>query len=230
MKIAEVFYNIQGEGVYTGVPMVFVRLAGCNLLPHCSYCDTVYAQDGSKGDVMSVDGIILKVSSLSPYYNSWVCITGGEPLFQRDELEELVRVLKKGGYKITIETNGSYEVPRWYTLVDSWNADIKCPSSGVCGVSKEEWFKTRTCDQIKFVVGNEEDLEFVRNMLSRHKADNPIVLVSPIAGLLVDKEQGKITEYWDKEWLQEVTEFCLENRCRYNLQIQKVIWGNKRGV
>ena len=230
MKISEIFYSIQGEGVYQGVPMVFIRTAGCNLLTHCSYCDTSYAWNPKDGKDILVEDMVKEVIKTSPYRKSWVCITGGEPLWQLDELEELVRKLKMGNFQITIETNGSFEPPRWYTLVDSWNSDIKCPSSGVCGVSKEGWFKTRFKDQIKFVVGTDEDLEFTKKMIHKHRADSPQVLVSPVAGLLINKKEGKIEEYWNREWLKDVAEFCKEERVRYSLQIHKILWGNKRGV
>lgn len=230
MRVCEIFYSIQGEGVYTGIPMVFIRLAGCNLIPHCAYCDTDYAWKPESGEEMETEDVMKKVTKLSPHYKSWVCITGGEPLWQLDELEKLVRELKRGGYLITIETNGSFKPPSWYTLVDSWNADIKCPSSQVCGTSSLAWFNTRQCDQIKLVVGNMEDLDFARNMINKHKVDNPIVMVSPMSFILSDKIEGKISEYWSKDWLKEVAEFCKEMRVRYSLQLHKAIWGSKRGV
>lgn len=233
LRISEVFYSIQGEGLYQGMPMVFIRTQGCNLIPTtggCRWCDTSYAWNPDGGQGWSNNDLIQEVSKLSSYYQSWVQITGGEPLWQRDALEELVRLLKKGGYQVTVETNGSFEPPRWWTLVDSWNADIKCPSSGVCGVSKEDWFCTRPRDQVKFVVGNMEDLDFARNLINKYKAYNPVVLISPVAGMLVDKQKGVIEEYWNREWLQEVWEFCKEMRVRWSLQQHKLVWGNKKGV
>ena len=221
MKVREIFYSLQGEGVYQGLPMVFIRLAGCNLIPHCSYCDTSYSWNATDGKEWTIEAILEEVSRLSPHYKSWVCITGGEPLWQLEELELLVRELKTGGYLVTIETNGSFKPPRWYTIADSWNADMKCPSSGVCGTSSETWFRTREQDQIKFVVGNLGDLDFAKKMIKKHLSNSPQILVSPIAG-----KEGK----WSKEWLQEVAKFCLEMRVRYSLQIHKLIWGNKRGV
>ena len=225
VKTNEIFYGIQGEGVYQGIPTVFVRFQGCSLITKCQYCDTAYAQDGKGGTEMTVEEVVSEVSRLSPFYNSWVCITGGEPLWQLDALEELVRQLKKGGYKIEIETNGSLPIPRWYTLVDSWNADIKCPCSGVCGVSREEWFRARAQDQIKFVVGTEEDLKFTKEVLSRHVASSPVILVSPMI---------KPIPYWGNqermEWLQRVVEFCKKERVRFSLQWHKVVFGDKKGV
>lgn len=230
MRVSEVFYGVQGEGIYQGIPMVFIRLQGCPLIPKCRFCDTSYAWDPNEGEEWSNNDLIQEVSKLSSYYQSWCQITGGEPLWQKDALEELVRLLKKGGYRVTIETNGSFEPPRWWTLVDSWSADIKCPSSGVCGVSKEDWFHTRGTDAIKFVVGNMEDLDFARDMINKHKASNPVVLISPAAGMLVNKQEGIIEEYWNKGWLQECWEFCLEMRVRWSLQQHKIVWGNKKGV
>ena len=107
MRVNEIFYGLQGEGIYTGVPMVFVRLQGCSL--GCSYCDTARAQDPQGGKVDDIEGVFSRVRMLSPYLHSWVCITGGEPLEQPKELGELVRKLKGEGYKVTIETNGTLE-------------------------------------------------------------------------------------------------------------------------
>jgi 7-carboxy-7-deazaguanine synthase len=179
---------------------------------------------------MSVEEVVDKVQKFAPHYKDWVCITGGEPMFQLDSLHELVKTLKKYGYRVTVETNGSIKKPYWWTLVDSWNFDIKCPSSGVCGISLEDWFETRGCDQAKFVVGTREDLDFARKVIMKHMVHPPVVLVSPVSGILVNKEEGTLEEYWFKPWLQEVAEFCLTERVRLSLQIHKVIWGNKKGV
>lgn len=226
MKVSEVFHSISGEGAHQGMPAVFVRLAGCNLrFPRCSYCDTSYAWNQDDGREMSAKEVINEVIRLSPHYQSWTLLTGGEPLWQEDGLRELVEELKKAGYQIEVETNGSLPKPRWWTLVDSWNADIKCPSSGVCGVSREEWFKTRPWDAVKFVVGTEEDLEFAAKLIERHAVDNPVVLISPTSG-----KKSTIGRFWNQLWLQEVAEFCLEHQVRFSLQWHRVVWGNRRGV
>lgn len=235
VHISEIFYSVQGEGVLTGIPMVFVRFQGCNLLPNCCrYCDTAYAQDGSKGTTMTVEDVREEVRNLLPHYQGWVCITGGEPLFQLQACHNLVRKLRNYGYRTTVETNGSIEKPFWWTLVDSWVADVKCPSSGVCGVSKvDDWFSVRSGDQVKFVVGTQEDLDFARRIIDGKAAYNPVVLVSPVMPVqddlniqyLLDRGSGVTGQ-----WLQEVAGFCKELRVRYSLQTQKIIWGNKKGV
>jgi len=232
LHINEIFYSLQGEGVYQGVPTVFIRFQGCNLgLPHCAWCDTSYAWEGSEGEDMEVYQIVDKCVELRPQtYKAWVCITGGEPLAQPEGLLELVKKLKQYGFRVEVETNGSIKKPFWWTRVDSWVVDIKCPSSGVCGVSLvDDWFSMRADDQIKFVVGNQEDLDFARKIINSQVASNPVVLVSPV----IEVGRGDLRDAcinWKNEWLQEVAEFCKENRVRMSLQQHKIIWGDKRGV
>jgi len=232
LKINNIFYSVQGEGLYQGVPTVFIRFQGCNLLANCSYCDTVYAQDGSEGEDMEIYQIVDKCVELRPQtYKAWVCITGGEPLAQPEGLLELVKKLKQYGFRVEVETNGSIKRPFWWTRVDSWVVDIKCPSSGVCGVSLvDDWFSMRTDDQIKFVVGNQEDLDFARKIINSQVAYNPVVLVSPVIRLQKTGTQDWDTGSKDNLWLQEVAEFCKEMRVRYSLQIHKILWGNRKGV
>jgi len=230
MLVNEIFYSIQGEGLYSGIPMVFVRLQGCNLAVEgypCSYCDTKYAQKQVSGlrDIL-LEEILTRVLDLLPYRGSWVCITGGEPLRQESELEGLVRLLKKFGYSVEIETNGTLPIPQWYTLVDSWVADIKCPCSGPAfGKSLPEWLNTRFCDQIKFVVDSREDLDFAGIMIKKYISSDPLVFVSPV---LYCDSNGKVI--LDDGWLQSVVEFCKQLRVRMGIQQQKIIWGNRRGV
>ena len=226
MRINEIFHSIQGEGTLVGVPTAFVRLQGCNL--RCSYCDTEYAQNSEGGVEMTPTRVMAEVRTLG---GSWMCITGGNPLFQPGELSELVGLAKCGGYHIEIEENGSINPPDWFGLIDSWCVDVKCPSSGpACGSFKMGWWsRLRRQDQLKFVVSNAEDLKFVRHFLSS-KGLRPTVIVSPAASFLVDKQQKTIDEYWNREWLQEVAEFCKDMNVRFGLQIHKVIWGSKVGV
>ncbi|MEM1582972.1 MAG: 7-carboxy-7-deazaguanine synthase QueE, partial [Candidatus Bathyarchaeia archaeon] len=87
MKISEIFFSIEGEGIEIGRPEVFVRLSGCNL--RCSWCDTKYAL--KNGKEMSIEEIIQEIGKY-PCKN--ISITGGEPLLQRKELLELVKRLK----------------------------------------------------------------------------------------------------------------------------------------
>lgn len=219
MKISEIFYSISGEGIHAGTPTVLVRLQGCNL--RCDYCDTEYALDPLGGEELSMMQIVSRLQ-LNP--TAPVLITGGEPLLQ-SEVGGLAAAICGRRIEVEIETNGSLDPPLWFELVDSWNVDVKCPSSGPAyGTFRTEWLrKLRKQDQLKFVVGTQEDLGFVRGFLNDTRI-KPIVLVSPIA------EVGNPLGNWNREWLQEVAEFCKERNVRMSLQLHKVIWGSRRGV
>src|SRR6266550_7990932 len=99
MRIAEIFYSIQGEGILAGVPSVFVRSSGCNL--RCSWCDTPYTSWKPEGDDRSIDMIVDQVTAFSAARH--VVITGGEPMIAPGavELSEKFRAL---GLHITFET------------------------------------------------------------------------------------------------------------------------------
>ena len=109
-KVNEIFYSLQGEGFWTGTPMVFVRFSGCNLC--CPFCDTSHGAFTE----MSADEILSAVRSAGGACRR-ICLTGGEPSLQLDE--PLVRLLKAEGYLLHVETNGTRELPEgldWITL------------------------------------------------------------------------------------------------------------------
>ena len=118
MKVCEIFYSIEGEGIEIGRLEVFVRLSGCNL--RCKWCDTKYAWE--EGKEMSVDEVIKEIKK---YPCKSVSITGGEPLLQREEVFELVKKLKEMGYWIQINTNGTIFDERIFRLVDLITMDCK---------------------------------------------------------------------------------------------------------
>ena len=229
MKVNETFFSVQGEGVYTGLPTVFIRLQGCNL--RCTWCDTVYAQDPlAPCKEMTVEDVRGEVMRLGPT-SEWVCITGGEPLYQALEIGELVKALHERGRKVEIETNGSIVAPDWGSLVDSWCVDIKCPSSGGAGKSREFWFESRKQDQIKFVVADETDLRFVEEVLDRNPDPSPTVLISPAFTLLKINPLGKEDYFTSGVWMQRCAEFVKEHNLRFSLQIHKFVWPpSQRGV
>ena len=110
-KVNEIFYSLQGEGFWTGTPMVFVRLSGCNL--RCSFCDTNH----SEFRLMDVSAIMDAVTKADPDGCGHVCITGGEPLLQLGT--DLIDALHRFYYSVHVETNGTRLVPPgvdWVTL------------------------------------------------------------------------------------------------------------------
>ncbi len=119
LKIVEIFASIQGEGLRQGEPTIFIRFSGCNL--RCSFCDTKRAWRA--GQEMSIKEIMTKVLEENrqfPCY--WVCLTGGEPLLQ--PLEPLVRVIRKDGFYVQIETNGTLKP---LVEADWWTVSPKPP-------------------------------------------------------------------------------------------------------
>ena len=101
LKVNEIFASIQGEGSQVGQAMIFIRLSGCNL--DCQYCDT---KGHTKGEYISIDGII---EICLEYELPWICLTGGEPTIQ--PIEPLIAELKKHGFLIAIESNGTMPIP-----------------------------------------------------------------------------------------------------------------------
>ena len=109
-RINEIFYSLQGEGFWTGTPIVFLRFSGCNL--KCPFCDT----DHSGYREMTAEEIVAEVSRLGGQCGR-VCVTGGEPSLQLDE--SLVEALHGAGFKIHVETNGTRVLPEgvdWVTV------------------------------------------------------------------------------------------------------------------
>lgn len=207
MKICEMFRSIQGEGKLIGVPTYFIRSIGCNL--DCAWCDTKYSFDG--GTEMSVDEI---VESAKDERN--ICLTGGEPMIQK-EFPELLDKLLAAGKHVTIETNGSVSIK---DLPDSENIlvsmDIKCPSSKM--TERMDWNNLallKPKDQLKFVLADEGDFEFAVEIVKRYNPNTEIIF-SPVGGLEV------------RPIAERVVESGLN--VRVLLQLHKIIWGNMKGV
>ncbi len=172
MKIAEIFTSLQGEGLTSGYPTIFIRLAGCNL--SCSYCDTPASRQG--GSDIAVREVAERALVEKPHY---VCITGGEPLLQKNEVAELSRQLISAGKTVSIETNGT--VP-FDDLPDNVSIcmDVKCPSSGETS-DINLLASLKPTDSVKFVVGTGDDLQYVENVI----VNNPTkaeIFISPVYG------------------------------------------------
>src|SRR6266540_2659440 len=149
MRITEIFFSIQGESSFAGLPCVFVRLTWCNL--RCVWCDSEYTFTG--GVEMSVDEVMERVRG---YGCKLVEITGGEPLVQKRECAELSRRLCDEGYTVLVETGGSLDAsvldPRAVKILD-----VKCPGSGEAG--RNHWANLERLnprDEIKFVLNDRE--------------------------------------------------------------------------
>ena len=209
MKINEIFYSIQGEGNWTGLPNIFIRTTGCNL--RCSFCDTKYAYE--KGKEMTIDEIIEKIGS---YPCKYICITGGEPLLQKDIIHLIDKLLKKG-YKISIETNGSLSIKKISNKKNLMiSIDIKCPSSNMNEFNYFENFNfLRENDQLKFIIKNKDDYEYAKTILEKYKPFCTVFL-QPVWG----RNPKNLTRWVIKDGLN----------AKIGLQIHKIIWCNKRKI
>ncbi|HLD84280.1 MAG TPA: radical SAM protein, partial [Coxiellaceae bacterium] len=149
LKITEIFYSLQGETTYSGLPTVFIRLTGCPL--RCSYCDTAYAFSGGKN--IAMDDILKTVAN---YKTKYVTVTGGEPLAQKNCLI-LLKKLCDLNYSVSLETSGALDVGEVDSRVIKI-VDVKTPGSTEVSKNLFENFSFVTSrDQIKFVIGDRTD-------------------------------------------------------------------------
>jgi 7-carboxy-7-deazaguanine synthase len=209
LRISEIFFSLQGETSRVGLPTVFVRLTGCPL--RCNYCDTTYAFSG--GETMTLDAIMSEVSRHGAHY---VTVTGGEPLAQKNCLL-LLRALCDADYEVSLETGGALDVSGVDARVVKV-LDIKTPASGE--MERNLWSNLEHInpqDEIKFVLCDEADYQWAKQVLAGHKlAQRCEVLFSPA--------QGQITA-------KDVAEWILRDHLPVRLQVQlhKLLWGNEVG-
>ncbi len=208
-NVNEIFYSIQGESTTTGIPTVFIRFTGCNL--RCSYCDTEYAYHN--GDKKTLEEILKEVAEFKAEY---VCLTGGEPLLQKDLLY-LIKKLVSIRKQISIETSGSLSIKN--IARKEWKRvkvvmDIKTPSSLMADRNNYSNFEyLRPWDEVKFVCGSKEDFDFAIDIIKRFKLNSKAhILFSPIS----DKLSYKKLASW-------VLNAKMKNT-RLQVQLHKIIW------
>jgi 7-carboxy-7-deazaguanine synthase len=209
LRLTEIFYSLQGEASRAGLPTVFVRLTGCPL--RCTWCDTTYSFTG--GEPASIESVLAEVGK---YPARQVCVTGGEPLSQKDCLP-LLTALCDAGYDVSLETSGALDVagvdPRVARIMD-----LKAPDSGES--AKNLWANLDVLnrrDEIKIVIASRGDYEWAREVLRDRQLDDLCpVLLSPAGGLIEP---------------QSLAEWILEDglNVRFQLQLHKLLWGNMKG-
>jgi len=204
LKINEIFYSIQGESSFAGLPFVFVRLTGCNL--RCTYCDTKYAYE--KGREISVEQILREVKK---YKCPYVEITGGEPFLQEDT-PFLIDFLIDKGFYVLVETNGTKDIS---IISDRATIimDIKCPSSGE--VNKIDWENLDRLDpkdEVKFVIAEKSDYDWAKKVIAEKNLKGKVkLLMSPVK----EKMDPALLADWILEDNLDV---------RLQLQIHKILW------
>ncbi len=212
MKINEIFFSIQGESSFMGLPCAFIRLSACDL--RCSYCDTRYAY--YEGIDMSIAEIVCAIEG---YPTRLVLVTGGEPMLQKT-VHDLFGELLGRGYTVCLETGGHIPLGdvdrRVHKIVD-----LKCPSSGMESrnfYQNVEWLTGN--DEVKFVVGDREDFDWACEIIRRYELPSRAgtVLFSPV---------------YEKLPYDRLARWVLDCGLpvRMQLQLHKIIWpGVSRGV
>jgi 7-carboxy-7-deazaguanine synthase len=222
----EIFSSIQGEGISVGVPSTFIRFSLCNL--KCTWCDTAYTWDWTKYDpiaettILAVGDVLRRVEM---FRNQNVVITGGEPLVQQAELEQLATMLRGGHYRVEVETNGTL-IPRPETSdhVDQWNVSPKLASSGNDEKQRLRplalaWFAEQSNAYFKFVVTGPSDVDEVQSMMNR--------LTVPPKRVLLMAEGRSVAEQLEKaRWLVPA---CQATGYRYSPRLHILLWGDERG-
>lgn len=223
MKIAEIFYSVQGEGSLIGVPSVFVRTSGCNL--RCSWCDTPHTSWRPEGEDCSLDGILAQVAS---YPARHAVVTGGEPMIA-PEIVPLTERLRQRGLHITIETAGTVFAP---VACDLMSISPKLANSTPEGTWAAQHDRLRIQPdvlrrlmshyqyQLKFVVARPDDLAEIRRLLGLLQADTARVILMP-EGVdpAILRERGV--------WLAQI---CKREGFRYSPRLHIDLYGNRRGV
>jgi 7-carboxy-7-deazaguanine synthase len=223
LKIAEIFYSLQGEGSLVGVPSVFIRTSGCNL--RCRWCDTPYTSWKPEGVDMSIESVL---DAATQYPARHVVVTGGEPMIA-PEIEALTAGLREADMHITIETAG--------TVFKSVVCDLMSISPKLSNSTPEGEFAPQHerlrlqkdvlkklmihyGHQLKFVIDRPEDVAEAQSLADSLGAPPDRVLLMP---------QGiESSELRDRSlWLAEV---CKQHGYRFSPRLHVDLWGNRRGV
>ena len=208
MRIIEIFHSIQGEGPWTGVRTTFVRTARCNL--RCTWCDTKYSF--GPGRERSIDSLVREVERNRTRH---VCLTGGEPLLQR-ESPALVKALSRRGIHTVIETGGSLDVTPYLAIPNVvLSVDVKCPSSRM--EVRNRWQNLpllREGDVLKFVIADRRDYLYAKKVLRTYSGPATVVF-QPVWGT----DAGKLADW------------VLADRLDVRVMVQehKVLWGDVPG-
>jgi 7-carboxy-7-deazaguanine synthase len=212
IDICEIFYSLQGESTFAGLPCIFIRLSGCNL--NCTWCDTLYAN--TECNSMSFEQIFEK---LGHFNCNLIEVTGGEPMLQ-ESTPALINLLIEKKYNVLLETNGSQDIKSVHSECIKI-VDIKCPGSNESDSFLFENIDYLTSrDEIKFVIGSDEDYMFAKSIIENkltHISQKKIHL-SPVFGQISPRDLA-----------QKILEDNLN--ARLSLQQHKVIWPpDMRGV
>jgi len=223
LRIAELFYSLQGEGSLVGVPSVFIRTTGCNL--RCSWCDTPYTSWQPEGTDWSLRQILAEVRAHPARH---AVVTGGEPMIQ-PEIIPLTEQLRAAGLHITVETAGTVFQP---VACDLMSISPKLANSTPSAPWAAQHDRLRIQPdvlrelmerydyQMKFVIARPEDVAEVRELVESLAADRARVILMPEGTDAAMLRERSI-------WLAEI---CKEEGFRFSPRLHVDLWGNRRGV
>jgi 7-carboxy-7-deazaguanine synthase len=223
LKIAELFYSIQGEGSLVGVPSVFIRTSGCNL--RCAWCDTPYASWQPEGADLTLGQIVDEVQAHPARH---VVVTGGEPMIA-PEIIPLTERLRGLGLHITIETAGTVFQP---VACDLMSISPKLANSTPNGRWAAQHNRLRIQPevllelmarypyQLKFVIEKPDDLDEVRALIRALEADPRRVILMPEG---TDRNRLRERAVW-------LAEICKQEGFRFSPRLHVDLWGKRRGV
>lgn len=211
LPVIETFASIQGESTHAGRKCFFIRLAQCNL--RCNYCDTVYAWEG--GEMRSVTALVDEVLASGL---KLVEVTGGEPLIHA-ETPVLLQSLLDAGLEVLLETNGSLSIASVPEQVRKI-LDCKTPGSGMSDRNDFDNYQLlMPHDEVKFVVSGKEDFFWAEEIIGKYR------LAEKTAHLIFSPVWGRIS-FEELAGLVTASKYPV----RMQLQMHKLIWGDKKGV
>ena len=224
LNVSEIFCSMQGEGRLSGLPSVFVRLAGCDL--RCQWCDTGYALSAKGAMVLTVVEIVEQVRAHDCRH---VVVTGGEPMIS-PHLPELLSALVQLDKHITVETNATTYRPIECDLVSIspklTNSLSRTEQPAATdqprriNITAIQSFVDHHDYQLKFVVQDHRDLDEIDCLLTRlGSVDRDKVLLMPLAR----------TKTEHRRRAGPVAEMCIQRGFRYCPRLQVQLWGNRRG-
>lgn len=209
LRITEIFYSLQGESRTSGYATVFIRLTGCPL--RCDYCDTTYAFKG--GEWLSLQQVL---SEVKKYNTKYICVTGGEPLAQK-QCPELLKVLSDEGYEVSLETSGALDISDVDQRV-SRVMDLKTPASNEEGKNRYENIALLTeLDQLKFVICDRNDYKWAVNKINEYDLLSRCEVLFSTSHLQLKP--------------QVLADWILEDQLavRFQMQLHKYLWNDEPG-
>lgn len=243
LVVNEIYLSLQGESTHAGLPCIFVRLTACNL--RCSYCDTAYAfTQGKRQTLDEVRDEVQRLAASFPTPNSQlqspklplVELTGGEPLLQPGVLPLMIALCDEG-FTVLLETSGAHDISKVDSCVHRI-MDLKCPSSGEVERNRlGNLGQLKATDEIKFVIGTQEDYDWMKQMIDEHKLAElcPLLVswVHPLNPEQQDKSLKPVPGGQTPITREQLVECIIQDALpvRFQVQMHKIIWPpEQRGV